>query len=114
VAIDLRIREGQAYLRRPTSAPAAARATHGPAEVVVATGGTSSPASAAALGQATGAGRLRRHRSCGPPCTNSSFDPATAEASTAPLSSSPQLRLCQPPAAASNRMHVAKPTLRRL
>jgi hypothetical protein len=90
----MRIREGHAYLRRPTSAPGAARAAHGPAEVVVATGGTASPTSAATLGRAAGAGRLRRRRACGPPGKNSPFDPAAAEASTVPLSSSPQLRLC--------------------
>jgi hypothetical protein len=87
VASDLRIREGHAYLRRPTSALGAARAAHGPADVVVAMGGTASPTSAEALGRAAGAGRLRRRRACDPPGTNTPFDPAAVEASTAPLSS---------------------------
>jgi hypothetical protein len=43
-----------AALRRLKLAPGAARAAHGPAEVVMATGGTASPASAAALGRAAG------------------------------------------------------------
>lgn len=104
---------GSSLLRRPTAAPGAARAASGPAGAVAAEGGTVSPASAAAWGRAAGAGRPRR-RACGPPGTDSPFDPAAAEASTAPLSSSSQRRLYQAPAAAANHMRAAKPTLERL
>lgn len=105
---------GSSLLRRPTAAHGAARAARGPEGAVAAAGGTASPASAAAWGQAAGASRRRRRRACGPPGIDSPFDPAAAEASTSPLSSSSQRRLYEASAAAANRMRAAKPTLRRL